>query len=374
MEFSSVSASQVHGRLLLAVVSVAIVACAFASQAFGSFGPATDFAVGISPESVAIGDLNGDNNRDLAVANYDSDTVSVLLGDGTGSFGPRSSFDVGSATEPTSVAIGDLNGDNNLDLAVAGWQDVAILLGNGTGSFGAATHFDVGSLPHSNLLESVAIGDLNGDGKPDLAVANGGSPFIAGEVAVLLGTGTGSFGAPSYFTAGPRPLSVAISDLNGDSFLDLATANVVADFKPSLPGSNTVSVLLGDGTGSFGTATNFATAGHPLSVAVGNLNGDSNPDLAVAAWGGVSVLLGTGNGAFAPATNFEAGTRSESVAIGDLDGDNNLDLAVANPVSNSDFDTVSVLVGNRHGLFRGGNRHHCRQLPQLGRDRQPEWR
>src|SRR5437660_480747 len=119
-----------------------------------------------------------------------------------------------------------------------------------TVSFSPATNFAVGSRPHS-----VVIGDLNGDGKPDLAVSNDGGE----SVSILLSTGTGSFGAATKFAVGSPPLSVAIGDLNGDGKPDLATANV---------GSNTVSILLGTGTGSFGAATNFAVGSNPLSVAI----------------------------------------------------------------------------------------------------------
>ncbi|HEY0279716.1 MAG TPA: VCBS repeat-containing protein [Solirubrobacterales bacterium] len=243
----------------------------------GSFGAATNIPVGNSPDSVAIGDLNGDGHPDLVVANGGSGNVSVLLGTGTGSFGAATNFGVG--TEPGEVAIGDLNGDGHPDLVVAntGSPNVSVLLGTGTGtgSFGAATDFGVGGDP-----TSVAIGDLNGDGRPDLAA-------VASNVSVLLGTGTGSFGAATDFGVGGDPISVAIGDLNGDGKLDVAAANF---------SSNNVSVLPGAGTGSFGAATSFGVGTQPTSVAIGDLNGDGYPDLVVAnrnamSSGTVSVLL-----------------------------------------------------------------------------------
>src|SRR5439155_15021534 len=146
---------------------------------------------------------------------------------------------------------------------------VSVLLGNGNGSFGARTDYGTGSAP-----KSVAIGDLNGDGKPDLAVANTGSyPGYDGTVSVLLGNGNGSFGAKTNFGTGSKPFSVAIGDVNGDGRPDLAVAN---NF------SNTVSVLLGNGAGSFGAKTDFGTGSCPRSVAIGDLNGDGKPDLAAA--------------------------------------------------------------------------------------------
>ena len=156
-------------------------------------------------------------------------------------------------------------------------DNVSVLLGDGTGAFGASTEFATGSLP-----DSVAIGDLNGDGKLDLAVEN----RISSTVSVLLGDGAGAFGTKTDFATSLSPNSMAIGDLNGDGNPDVATAN---------GGSATVSVLLGDGTGSFAAKTDFATDTGPTFVAIGDLNGDGDPDLAVANGSSatVSVLLNT---------------------------------------------------------------------------------
>ncbi|MEK6289352.1 MAG: FG-GAP-like repeat-containing protein, partial [Acidobacteriota bacterium] len=227
---------------------------------------------------VAVGDFNGDGKLDLAVANELSAIVSILLGTGTGSFGAKTDFGTGGL--PRSVAVRDFNGDGKLDLAVANSGDntVSILLGTGTGSFGAKTDFGTGQSPFS-----VAVGDFNGDGKLDLATANGNGA----SVSILLGTGTGSFGAKTDFgtdTFPFFPFSVAVGDFNGDGKLDLAVANLNGD---------TVSIRLGTGTGSFGTKTDFATGSRPASVAVGDLNGDGKLDLAVAndSDSTVSILL-----------------------------------------------------------------------------------
>ncbi|MBI2357911.1 MAG: VCBS repeat-containing protein, partial [Deltaproteobacteria bacterium] len=170
----------------------------------GSFGSATNYSSEFGPLSVAVGDFNRDGKLDLAVANSQSDSVSILLGNGDGTFGAATNFPAGSG--PLSVAVGDLNGDGKPDLAVANFGDnkVSILLGNGDGTFGAATNFTVGT----NLR----------------------------YVSLLLGTGTGSFGVPTEFIIyGFDPYSLAIGDFNGDGRLDLAVAN---------GGSDTVSVLL----------------------------------------------------------------------------------------------------------------------------------
>jgi len=327
---SSVAIGDLNGDgkpdLAVANVSSGTVSILLGAGA-GAFGPATGFAVGFLPFFVTIGDLNGDGKPDLAVANVGSNTVSILLGDGAGAFGPATDSAVGS--NPFSIAIGDLNGDGKLDLAVSAGGSVSILLGTGAGAFGPATSFAVGSGTLSGAV-SVAIGDFNGDGKPDLAVAN----LSSNTVSILLGTGAGGFGPATNFpVAGLAASTVAIGDLNGDGVLDLAVAN---------QSSNNVSVLLGTGTGAFGPAANFAVGSQPFSVAIGDLNGDGKPDLAVANIGSntVSILLGTGAGAFGPATNFVVGSNPISVAIGDLNGDGKPDLAVANQGSNS----VSILL------------------------------
>src|SRR5207245_2738785 len=209
----------------------------------------------------------------------------------------RRDFAVG--TNPQSVAAGDFNGDGGPDLAVAnsGSSNVSVLLGNGDGTFQAARTFAAGTTP-----ASVAVGDVNGDGRPDLAVANSGSIYGAyNNVLVLLGNGDGTFQAARTFAAGGGPLSVAVGDVNGDGRPDLAVANY---------SSNTVSVLLGNGDGTFQAAQTFAAGSRPSSVAVGDVNGDGRPDLAVANYSSnnASVLLGNGGGTYEAAQTVAAVT------------------------------------------------------------------
>jgi predicted lipoprotein with Yx(FWY)xxD motif len=300
------------------------------------FAAPRSFDTGSTPNSVAIGDLNGDGKPDLAIANQSSNTVSVLLGNGGGTFGART--DYGTGTNPTSVAIWDLNGDGEPDLAVTNYNSgsVSVLLGNGNGTFGAKTDYETGINP-----TSVAIGDLNGDGKPDLAVTNSAPYPAGGSVSLLLGNGDGTFGAQWGFLVGDEPSSVAIGDLNGDGWPDLAVANY---------NSTTVSVLLGNVNGTFGVKTDFGTGYWPFSVAIGDLNGDGIPDLVVANVysSTVSVLLGNGNGTFRAESDYGTGGYTNSVAIGDLNGDGRLDLVTANCYPTG---TVSVLLGNGDGTF-----------------------
>ena len=205
----------------------------------GTFGGATNFAVGDSPRSVSVADFNGDSNQDLAVANIDSDNVSILLGDGSGSFAAATNFAVGE--RPDTVSVADFNGDGNQDLAVVNRgvvhstpsHTVSILLGDGSGSFAAATNFETGVSDARDL----SVGDFNGDSNQDLAVVDAfGQEGLL--VSILLGDGSGSFGAATTFEAGKHPFSVAVTDFNGDGITDLAVANL---------GSNNVSILLGDG-------------------------------------------------------------------------------------------------------------------------------
>jgi hypothetical protein len=303
-----------------------------------SFSSPKNFILGVTPQSIAVGDFNEDGDTDLAVADQgDNSTTNkafVLLGDGMGGFGDPISLTVGSGS--FSVTTADFNKDNNLDLAVAnsGSNDVSILLGDGAGGFGAAMNFPVPSTPRS-----VTAADLNGDGNLDLVTANS-ETVLSNNVSILPGNGMGSFGVADNFSAGFSPVFVAVEDYNEDGKLDLAVANF---------GSNDVSILLGDGTGKFDFLTDLPVGSNPASIAVGDYNEDGKTDLAVSnqSTNNVSILLGKGLGGFSAAINFMVGTTPRSVAAADYDGDGHLDLAVPNQTSRD----VSILLGNGMGGF-----------------------
>jgi hypothetical protein len=301
-----------------------------------TFGAAQNFTAGSGPVSATVGDFNGDSNQDLAVANINSANVSILLGDGAGSFSAPTNF--GAGTGPTSVAVGDFNGDGNQDLAVANQSshNVSILFGDGAGNFSAPTNFSTGA---SSNPVSVAVGDFNGDGRQDLAVASSSFPWT---VLIFLGDGVGNFGAAQDLgVLSNNPQAVVVGDFNGDGNQDLAVANIGQGFPHPHPGN--VVIFLGDGTGNFSASD--STAGYFHALAVGDFNGDGRQDLAVTSGGLVTILLGDGAGHFSTPTTFAAG--GASVAVGDFNCDGRQDLATANDYSNN----VLILLGDGAGNF-----------------------
>jgi len=255
--------------------------------------------------------------------------------------------------------VGDFNGDGKPDLAVANAGNaatgddgnVSILLGNGDGTFQAALDVAAGKNPFS-----IAVGDFNGDGRPDIVVANNGinpaGGWLAGTVSVLLGNGDGTFRAHVDYATGTGPDSVAVGDFNGDHALDLA---VMA------PAAHVVDVLLGNGDGTFQPHVDYLAAGYYVDpgyrkVAVADFNQDGKADLAVAggfSGGVVGILEGNGDGTFHPAVGYDpVGAFGESVAAGDFNGDGKLDLVVTFAKhGNPTFSGVSVLLGNGAGTF-----------------------
>ncbi len=307
------------------------------------------FAVGVNPQAIAVGDFNADGKQDLAVANYDSNSVSVLLGNGDGTFSPHVTFAVGS--QPDAVVIADFNGDSKRDVAVAnyGGSNVSVLLGNGTGTFQPQATYATGARPSSMVVQ-----DFNGDFSNDLVTTNIG----ANSISVLLGKPDGTFLPQLTFTAGAAPTGAAIGDYNNDDILDLSVSNLA---------SNTVSVLLGNGNGTFQGQQTFSTALGALAIATADFNNDSKVgsvklDFVVShpSQDTVAILLGNGNGTFQNALNLAAGEGAFASATGDFNGDKILDFAVTNPLKN----TVSVVLGHGDGSFQNPVLYATGSLPK----------
>ncbi len=313
------------------------------------------FSVGFAPTSVAAADFNRDGKLDIVTASS-FEMVSVLLGNGDGTFVTAPSY--ATHLSPSSVATGDFNGDGKLDLAVAnfGSQDVLILLGKGDGTF----------LPGSAFPTSrpglVVVGDFNGDGKLDLAVispSNCGDSFIPGSISVLLGNGDGTFQSAQTVAEITNPASLVVGDFNGDGKMDLAVAIARGPLPCSSQPGN-VSVLLGNGDGTFQAAQAVAGIANPLFLAAGDFNADGKLDLAVTiprsctgsgcTPGSLSVVLGNGDGTFQAGADYAAGDFPSSVVVADFNGDGVQDLAVASSASGSTL--VSVLLGNGDGTFQ----------------------
>ena len=305
------------------------------------------FPAGSGPRSVATGDFNGDGKLDLIVPDTGSGDVSVLLGNGDGTFETSESYSVGhgGASQFFQVAVADLKGDGKLDLVVSDYADnyVSVFLGNGDGTFQPGVTYAVGTNP-----TSVAVADVNGDGKPDLVVSDqncSGGSCGTGIISILLGNGDGTFRPRVDHEVGQDPNWIIVGDFNRDGKLDLAVMDGQGNAYTSA-----VLILLGNGDGTFQSPVSYPLNTNAASGATADFNGDGKLDIAVVDnIGLVSILLGNGDGTFQTRTDYSVGASPwGSLAIGDFNEDGHLDIAVANSGSNS----VSVLLGNGDGTFQ----------------------
>ncbi len=304
----------------------------------GTFQSPLDTIAGtINPSAASIGDFNGDGKLDVAVAGYCDNfencnvgELSVLLGNGDGTFTQGVAY---STQAIYSVADGDFNGDGKLDLATTTCQNGCLLsvwLGNGDGTFQT-------SMGVASELSILAQGDVNGDGRLDLVVLNANNN---GAVGILLGNGDGTFHKEVDYPAGLRSIgaSVAIGDLNGDGRPDLVVGDSddAACTGSEVPNCG-ISVLLGNGDGTFQTAMHFVTEFGPGSVSLGDFNGDGILDIVATIPGlqnqgnpdpVVSVFLGNGDGTFQSNQDYGVGLSPHFAAVADYNGDGRLDLAV----------------------------------------------
>lgn len=292
-----------------------------------SFAPPVDYTTGTLPFANAVGDFNGDKILDVAVVNYQSNSVSILLGKGDGTFETAVNYTVG--TEPSAICVGDFNGDGAPDIAVADelGQTIAILINNanGTGTFKPAVLLPAGHAPRG-----IVAGSLRNNGILDLVVANN----LGGDVTVFLGNGDGTFQAGVNYAADVNPKSVTLGVFSSNGILDIAVAN---------HNTNDVSILMGNGDGTFQAPVNYPVGIDPRHVLAFDFNKDGKLDLATANGGEstVSILYGNGDGTFQPQVKYNANTSPRWLAVADYNNDGFLDIAT------SDYDAkdVGVLLG-----------------------------
>lgn len=304
----------------------------------GTFQAAVSYPTGTGygsyrPVRVVVADVNADGKLDGLVANADKSAAGVLLGNGDGTFQAPQNYAVGGNGNPFSLAVADVSMDGKLDIVTANYStnSITVLLGNGDGTFMANTSLlftKVYSTGGASNPRDITIADVNGDGKPDVLTANSGNSTLG----VLLGNGDGTFqNVTSFQTSGSGTVGVAVADLNGDKKPDAVVANV---------NSSDVAVLLGNGSGGFkvlktyvvGTYTNSIEA-EPTRVVLVDINGDGKLDALTANSfsGAIGVLQGIGGGAFKDVIEFRAAAYSPGdVAVADVSGDGKPDAITAN--------------------------------------------
>lgn len=309
----------------------------FLGNGRGGFTPAPGPAIAEAAHIIAIGDVNNDRSLDLALSHHDAVGVTILLGNGAGRFSPAvgSPFAAhqGARAHNHGLALNDINSDGNLDITTSNQDEnsVSVLLGNGKGGFTPAqgSPFPVGRSPYPHV-----VADVNRDKNLDIITPN----VRSNNVSVLLGNGRGGFApaAGSPFTVAFRPYYVAVGDVNGDGSPDLVTTH---------DDVNLMSTLLGDGSGGFAAAPGspLDLGRRAYKLLSSDVNGDSLSDLVVGteASDSVAVLLGSKDGRYlpAPGSPYSAG-RNPRIAVGDANGDGKPDIITANSGSGD----ISVLL------------------------------
>lgn len=309
--------------------------------------------VGKGPGAVMLADVNHDGHLDILVANVESETLSVLLGDGKGHFVAAPGASAATGKAPNDISVGDFNGDGNLDLVIAntGTPFLTILLGDGKGGFRPSAHspFKTPSEPH---VHGVAVGDFDGDGKLDVVTDSWGN----NQILMFAGDGKGNLILPGEtFDVGKRPYErLRTADFDKDGKMDVVTTDL---------DQNAVTILLGDGHGGFREASGspFAVGAAPWAVAIDDVNKDGNLDLVVIPYVpdvkdpkqvGMTVLLGDGKGGFrtmrgSPFSLTGCGG-PQLVAVGDFNDDGLRDVVVSCAQSNS----LTFFMGTRDGGFQ----------------------
>ncbi len=345
--------------LLILAASISSLSCGAGDASAGGSQPAlfahapgSPIAVAGGPNDAVIGDLNKDGKLDLVLASGQSRTITVFTGLGEGRFRSDAGNKLTVSESPGDMVLGDVNSDGNLDLAFITHDSygVTMLLGDGKGSLSFAPNspvvMKVGQHPHTHGL---GIGDLNGDGKLDLATVNSSD----NDVSVAFGDGRGGFTrAAATFAVGPSPYPMALGDVNGDGHLDIvATATATGPLRAQqLPFSRALTLLLNDGRGGFRSSQVTLRTGEPWFVAIGEVNGDNKRDLVVTHhdMARLTVLSGDGRGAFAEVKDspFDFGHNAFPIALVDVNHDGKQDVITAGG------DGVSMMLGDGRGAFK----------------------
>lgn len=296
------------------------------------FAPVVSYPTGGQTESVALSDLDGDGDLDMAAANRSTDDLSVLMNNGDGSFAPEVRY-AGVGNGPHWVGAGDLDGDGDADLAVARVNSpygLRVMLNNGAGTFALAGIYATSGQPLTG-----AIGDFDADGDLDVIVGNN----TGDTISVLRNNGDATFAPHLQYPVGDGLVGLGAGDLDGDGDLDVAVANRHDD---------DVSVLLNNGNGTFAPQVRYPAGDTPRGVAIADLDGDGDADLATSNGDSdVSVLMNNGNGTFAPQVRYPVNGISRPVAAVDLDADGDLDLVTGSGATQ----TVSLLINDGDGTF-----------------------
>jgi len=335
-------------KLALRLSSLSILASVLSGASFaGQFAPVSKYevATGFSGYSVSLADFNGDGVLDLATTTEIPDSrVWIMLGNGDGTFQTAKAYVGSNVAIVRGVAAGDLNKDGKIDLAVASSDSdgfaVNILLGNGDGTFGAPLAYAAGPFP-----TAVAVGDFNRDGNADLAVLSSDGGFAKGGVAVLLGNGDGSFQRYVSYSAGVNPNSIEIADFNGDAIPDIVVGTT----------GSVVSVLLGNGDGTFQKAIRDKIGVNPHYIGVGDFNNDGKVDVittlenTATQQNKVVIALGKGDGSFQPPITLPVPPKPQATAVADFNLDGFQDIAIGIP--KTPLDGIYFLLGRGNASF-----------------------
>src|SRR5579871_345938 len=319
----------------------------------GGFTAGQSFATDGYPNNVVVEDFNGDKKLDFATSNAQGQWISLGFGNGDGTFRSSQSFGYSWNAAINAIATADLNGDGNLDIVEGGGGTgvgITVMLGSSHGVFGAPISIAAGcGEANRSGINSIALGDVNGDGKVDVVATSLDDPYNCDEniVAVLAGTGTGQFKAPVYYPTGTtqQSYSATLADPRGLKRQDILVSNA----------DGSLSVLLNNGKGVYGTAavTAAASGNGAGQIVVGDFNKDGKLDIAIADYNdkAVSVLLGKGDGTFEAPISTPFSINPIAIAVGDFNGDGKLDLAITSWNSNG---SLQILTGNGDGTFTVG--------------------